>query len=160
MANVTTLNSSNDTIPGWGTGKLIAFVSGEVVSQTVEDIISDTFLPAHPTYTRLVLTANSLTDQTSRVGADGRLQTAGNYASSAQSTWFFAFYERKSLVQNVRFPTNATAGIFSNGSYTVDHFSSSGAKVTINFWREHILTPETKQLLTEAGGLGTLSSAQ
>lgn len=162
VANSSTINFWNNTIPGWGSGKLVAFIAGQVLSQSTEKIDTDTFLPSGgPTYTRLVLSHTGLIDLTDQISTTGRFATATNDSETlTPSTCYFAFYERKSLVQNVRFPTNVTDSIFANGSYTVDHFSARGAKTTIEFWERFILNTKVKTLLRQAGGLAWEDSAE
>lgn len=46
--------------------------------------------------------------------------------------------------------------LIANGSWTVDHFSTAGAKITTGFLEEHILDdPDISELIKAVGNYGT-----
>lgn len=102
---------------------------------------------------KLLVDHNSLQDLTSKVTTTGRLLPDGALSSSPE-TWIFAFYQRRTLYLNVRFPHNGSSTIFDNGSYAVDHFSAKGAQHTISFWENYILDNATENLLKKSGQHG------
>lgn len=106
---------------------------------------------------KLLVDQSSLQDITSEVSTTGLLSPEVSLPPSPQ-TWIFAFYQRRTLYLNVRFPHNGSSSIFDNGSYAVDHFSAKGAQHTISFWEEHILDDATEDLLKKSGQHGTQPS--
>lgn len=66
----------------------------------------------------------------------------------------FAFYQKRTLSKSLPVSTNTTHTIFDNGSYTVDHYSATGAQTTTKFWEEYILTDGVKELLMQVGNYG------
>ena len=41
-----------------------------------------------------------------------------------------------------------------NGSWVVDHYSSTGAQLVIDFWEEYLLDNNTRSLIEEVGNYG------
>lgn len=76
-------------------------------------------------------------------------------APSGDSDWrLFTFWERYTNQRSNIGGTNATT-VIGNGSWTVDHFSSTGAQVTTDFWDHTILSDtQTADLVREAGHYG------
>ncbi|BAE63556.1 unnamed protein product [Aspergillus oryzae RIB40] len=149
--------SSNETfqgpIPGWGTGELVAVVSARVLSQTNISLpeIDSPFLTAQSGYLSLVLEHESLTDITDQVSEDGQLSIRFPTYSNGFGHRIFAYYKKRTLNRNLHFTNNATATIWDNGSFAVDHYSSRGAQTVIDFWENHILIDGIKELLMEVG---------
>ncbi|KAL4905091.1 hypothetical protein BDW74DRAFT_185211 [Aspergillus multicolor] len=144
----------NGTIPGWGTGELVALVSAEVLSSSiVHNPASETFGTPSTTSKHLVLKSASLTDHTSQVQEYGTVSLNFNTTSTRNNSYhLFAYYQYQTRAKNLDIETNTTGTIFDNGSYTVDHFSARGAETTIDFWEKHILNDtETRQLLSQVG---------
>jgi hypothetical protein len=146
----------NGTIPGWGTGDLVALVSAEVLS--VDRIINSTSPLGGQIdpYSRLVLKHDTLTDRTLEVSPSGHLSLSITPSPRGTHHHLFAFYQRLTHGKNLEFHSDASETIFDNGSYKVDHFSAKGAEVVIKFWEDHILDDRTKALLAEVGHYGEL----
>ncbi|KAE8339446.1 hypothetical protein BDV24DRAFT_152798 [Aspergillus arachidicola] len=148
---------SNETfqgpIPGWGTGELVAVVSARVLSQTNISLpeVASPFLTAQSGYLSLVLEHESLTDITDHVSEDGQLSIHFPTYSNGGGHRIFAYYQKRTLNRNLHFTNNATATIWDNGSFAVDHYSSRGAQTVIDFWESHILIDGIKELLMEVG---------
>lgn len=106
---------------------------------------SDVQLPVY------VVNESSIVDLTSSVTANGISFSApgGNNTWRICSFWE-AFTNQKSCTGGV----NATT-LIGNGSWTVDHFSATGAKVTTDFLDQQILSDSNiKALLQEVGEYG------
>ncbi|KAB8214872.1 hypothetical protein BDV33DRAFT_227939 [Aspergillus novoparasiticus] len=148
---------SNETfqgpIPGWGTGELVAVVSARVLSQTNISLpeIDSPFLTAQSGYLSLMLENESLTDITDQVSEDGQLSIHFPTYSNGVGHRIFAYYQKRTLNRNLHFTNNATATIWDNGSFAMDHYSSRGAQTVIDFWESHILIDGIKELLMEVG---------
>ncbi|RDW76315.1 uncharacterized protein DSM5745_06307 [Aspergillus mulundensis] len=140
-------------IPGWGDGELIACVSARVLSQTNVSLpeINSPFLSGQDGYLRVVLDHESLTDITNQVSRDGQLSVTFPTYTDAVGHRVFAYYQKRTLHKNLVFENNATATIWDNGSYAVDHYSARGAQTVIHFWEEHILIDGIKELVKEVG---------
>lgn len=97
------------------------------------------------------LDESSYVDLTNSV-KDGHLNWT---VPSGDSTWrIFSFWGH---FTNQRSNTGGTLSttVIGNGSWTVDHFSSTGAKVTTDFWDQNILDDaETANLLKAVGEYG------
>ncbi|OAL46519.1 hypothetical protein IQ07DRAFT_546683 [Pyrenochaeta sp. DS3sAY3a] len=141
-------NTANRTIPGWGTGgDLVAVVSATAIQSTNVSFGTGS-------YTQLLVKQNTLSVLTEDVMPDGRLSANNSLLNSGENVWIFAFYQRRSLYRNVRFPNNRSSTIFDNGSFSVDHFSAKGAQHTIAFWEQYILDEEIEPLLKLVGRNG------
>ncbi|KAE8323134.1 hypothetical protein BDV39DRAFT_196119 [Aspergillus sergii] len=140
-------------IPGWGTGELVAVVSAHVLSQTNISLpeIDSPFLTAQSGYLSLVLEHESLTDITDQLSEDGQLSIHFPTYGDGVGNRIFAYYQKRTLNRNLHFTNNATATIWDNGSFAVDHYSSRGAQTVIDFWESHILIDGIKELLMEVG---------
>lgn len=159
--NTTITNGSfNDTLPGWETGPLVAASLGQVMSVSNETVTTKSLYgivnQALPVYT---LAANSLQDVTSQVSADGRLNLAIDSPTSAP-TVLFVYYSTVATYKEIPSPETFLTSTFQspvtsyvqNGSYVVDHFSSTGAQVIIDFWNTHLLdNSTTKAQLAKVG---------
>ncbi|KAL2845070.1 hypothetical protein BJY01DRAFT_263735 [Aspergillus pseudoustus] len=143
-------------IPGWGTGELIAVVTAQVLSQTNVSLpeIDSPFLSAQDSYLSLVLDHESLTDITDQVSENGRVSVTLPHSTDGVSHRLFAYYQKRTLHQNLHFTNNATETIWDNGSYAVDHYSARGAQTIIEFWEKHMLTNGIRELLIEVGNYG------
>ncbi|KAE8152210.1 hypothetical protein BDV25DRAFT_75389 [Aspergillus avenaceus] len=143
-------------LPGWGTGELVAVVSAQVLSSRNLTNPTQALIPGsdvQPNYVQYVLRNSTLREWTQNVTASGEVDLRFPL-SSGYGHRLFAFYQHRTLHQNVPRTSNLSTSIFDNGSYTVDHFSARGARTTTRFWEEHILTDEVKQLLTKVGNYG------
>ncbi|KAI9668279.1 MAG: hypothetical protein M1821_001099 [Bathelium mastoideum] len=169
-------NYSN-TLPGWGTGKLQAVVSGRVVSSvnitvppagtyggSSELNATGTYpsLPGDVPYnrTQATLASDSLEDLTSAVSSDGRLSYTCPQSGAGLGCTLFVIYLIHSdyrAQQDPAFlggPQTAPQSYLQNGSWAVDHFSALGAQTTTNFWEQHVLTNGTRELLMSVGNYG------
>ncbi|RAK97746.1 uncharacterized protein BO80DRAFT_185483 [Aspergillus ibericus CBS 121593] len=135
------------TLPGWGAGPLIAAVTGRVSSTG----------SSNETYK--VLAESSLLDVTHLVSSSGHLQFQANDTTKGLEHLVFAYYLVHSEYREVQSPADVEAAVpqspvttySQNGSWAVDHFSSEGAQVTVNFWRQALLDNETGALIREVG---------
>lgn len=132
-------------------------VSANVLSQanvTLPEIDSP-FLTAQKGYLSLVIDETSLTDITDQVSENGHLSLLFPGHIGGVGHRIFAYYQKRTLHQNLRFTNNSTGTIWDNGSYAVDHYSARGAQTVIDFWEKHILIDGIKELLMEVGNCGT-----
>lgn len=148
----------NGKIPGWGTGKLVALVSAEVLS--TKNISMDTsgtssfFGTPQTNYLQLTLKNGTLTEWTHKVSSSGHVSL--KLPTTQSSYRLFAFYEVLTHEKNLVYSSEPSKTIRDNGSYVVDHYSSRGAQTTIKFWEKHLLTDEIKELLMDVGNYGKI----
>lgn len=157
-----TNGSAEISIPGWGSGKLVALVSASVISQGNKSTSANTIAAtarSYDSYIQFLVDDQSLQDLTAEVSHDGRLAIPQSEVNTTTKTWIFAFYQRRTGTRNLLFANNVTRSIFDNGSYVVDHFSAKGARRVADFWETHILDPETTRLLKLVGQNGTVNSS-
>ena len=148
----------NGTLPGWGSGKLQAVVTGEVTS-SVNTSSAGPGLPngANGSRTQKTLRASSLTDVTSKVGKDGHFNADFAHETQGVEYLIMAVYLARSNARNqqppgvLRGPQTQPQDWRQNGSWTVDHFSATGAKVVTDFWEKYVLTGSTKSLIRAVG---------
>ncbi|KAL5592436.1 hypothetical protein FOBRF1_013462 [Fusarium oxysporum] len=152
--------SFKETVPGWGTGDLVAVVSALVLSEknmSYPARAADGFGMVNVTYMQHILQAESLTDHTNEVNmTSGHVSLSFSEAEKDRGGKYdrlFSFYQKQTLAKNLHFkpPLNASDAIFRNGSYIVDHFSAKGAETVARFWEEYILTDGLKKLLKKVG---------
>lgn len=150
----------NGRIPGWLNGELVAAISAIVTSRTnVSFNVTGIRGEATVTYEDLVLQDGSLKDITSMISNTGTLSyEALETLPAGHEQELFFFYQNLSHNKNVEFASNATATIWDNGSYVVDHFSALGAKTVQAFWDKNILTDDIKGLLWDIGNYGISNS--
>lgn len=146
-------------VPGWGSGKLVALISAEVLSSKNISLPgggTTLFGAAQSSYLQLTLRNGSLTEWTKNVSSSGHvsLQLPTKQSSGHR---LFAFYEFLSHEKNLDYTNGQSKTIFDNGSYAVDHFSARGAQTTTKFWEKHILTDEVEELLKKVGNYGKLN---
>lgn len=145
----------NGKIPGWGTGKLVALVSAEVLSTkniSMNTAGTPSFLGTPQTYyLQMTLKNGTLTEWTNEVSSSGHVSLK---LPTTESYRLFAFYESLSHEKNLDYSSEPSKTIWDNGSYVVDHYSARGAQTTIKFWEKHLLTDEIKELLMDVGNYG------
>lgn len=134
------------TLPGWGSGRLIAATTGTVKSSTASEA---------------VLYESSLQDVTTKVSSGGGLNIKAIGQSEGTESIVFAYYLIHSRSREAPDPTDPTISkavpqspvttYSQNGSWVVDHWSAAGAQVVASFWKESILDGEIGQLLREVG---------
>ncbi|KAH8197840.1 hypothetical protein TruAng_007987 [Truncatella angustata] len=122
----------------WGANEIVAVVAGK--------IITDVLLAQY--FYMSILDEMSLVDLTN-------LTIQGNLSWTApkgDGNWIvFGIYERYTNQRSCASVTNATTAL-GNGSWIVDHWSSSGAKKMTDFWDQQILSNDTiDALVTETG---------
>jgi hypothetical protein len=106
---------------------------------------ADYQLPVNNTY----LEERSLVDITSSV-EDGKL----SFQPPQTGEWqIMAFYERYTNQKSCSGALNASTAV-GNGSWIVDHFSGTGAKVTTDFFDQNIVDPNNSKALAEFGQYG------
>ncbi|KAH8646860.1 hypothetical protein BX600DRAFT_405689, partial [Xylariales sp. PMI_506] len=145
--------SYSGQIPGWGTGELIALVSGLVTSETLL-VPPYKYFGTIANYTQLIVKDGTLTDHTAAVSpTSGTVDLSFPATENTNTTyWVFAFWQYRTLYKNLEFSSNRSETIFDNGSYVVDHFSANGAQTVTKFWEDYILDENMIELLGEAGG--------
>lgn len=134
----------DDTLPGWGTGPLVAAVGASV--QSIND--------------KVVLSETSLVDITNNVSSSGHLSFKSKQAAASGSQQvILAYYLVHSRYRGVSSPAEVPAVVpqspvtdySQNGSWVVDHFSPAGAQMFVDFWKQSILDEETNELLGQLG---------
>lgn len=152
--------SFDDVLPGWGTGKLVSASTGLVVEKRAANLsASPGFIgPVYYNGTMQILAADSLMEVTDRVGKDGHLKislpanvTGVEYRLFAYYQVFSQYREQASPEQIVEIPQSPVTNYTQNGSWVPDHFSAAGAQVMIDFWDQHLLDDDIRQLLHEVG---------
>jgi hypothetical protein len=116
----------------FGSSNLTAVTAFKVLSSGYENLtLSGQTIP----FPTVKLDESSYVDLTSRV-KNGRLQWN---VPSGNATWrIFSFWGHYTNQRSNAGGTLATT-VIGNGSWTVDHFSKIGAKVTTDFWDQNIL---------------------
>ena len=115
-----------------------------------------TFLVVKDSYLDIVVENGTLLDHSDQVDQSiGHLSTS--FADAAASYRLFTFYEKRTENHNLVPAREDPRTIFEDGSYTMDHFDARGAQTVINFWEQHILNDNVRELLSEAGQCGKFS---
>lgn len=146
--------SFNGVLPGWGTGQLQAAITG-LVTSSINTSSDGPGLPYEGTPAREqnTLSTASLQDVTSQVGSDGTLNVTFPSDSTGLQYTVFAVYLIQMHYRNEADPTTLVGpetepqDFIHNGSWTVDHFSARGAKVTTDFWDKYLLVDGTREAL-------------
>ncbi|WP_210491766.1 glycosyl hydrolase [Patulibacter sp. SYSU D01012] len=87
----------------------------------------------------------SVRDVTADVDADGDLSWT---APDDGGTWVLIAFRQTASGQAGSPYTAPNADTFPSGKgYVVDHLSTEGARLTTDFWDEHLLTPQVRQLV-------------
>ncbi|EKV04466.1 hypothetical protein PDIG_88980 [Penicillium digitatum PHI26] len=150
------VNQTRDRIPGWGEGDLVACVIASADSMANVSLASGSgslsTTPPQESYIELVLDEESLQDVSQNVSSDGILALPSSLSS--RDLFVFSFYQKRTLHKALTVKSNRTDTILANGSFVVDHFSKEGARTMINYWNDHILTEEIRQLLLDVGNYG------
>ncbi|KAL2004612.1 hypothetical protein VTN00DRAFT_3348 [Thermoascus crustaceus] len=150
--------SFSGQLPGWGAGKLQAAITGLAISSVNVSGLAPS-LPNNvvSNRTQITLSTESLQDITSQVSPDGTVAIQFPSDKTGIEHTIFAIYLVKMHYRNEADPTTLNGphtvphDIVHNGSWAVDHFSSSGAKVMTEFWEKYLLVNGTKELLMEVG---------
>lgn len=131
--------SFNGTLPGFGSGTLVAVDTAEIINQVVVSGVTE--------YTVI---ESSLQDIISNVTADGTLDITFPDDSGVEGYLVYASYAFQNLVRS------GLAGpdpqnFIQNGSFAVDHFSATGAQVTTDFLEQFVLVNGAKELIEDVG---------
>lgn len=140
-------------VPGWGEGDLVSAVTFAVVN-TTNLTISTTAIPgarSSYTVTENVASSASLTEVTDSIHPNGTVTMTVSPVHGAKSYLLYASYARRSYARSCIASSDNPQNILQNGSFAVDHFSTTGAKVTTGFLEEHILIDGIKELMEETG---------
>ncbi|KAH8589577.1 hypothetical protein B0O99DRAFT_664485 [Bisporella sp. PMI_857] len=151
-AAVPSNGSFRGTIPGWGTGELVALVSALVTSNsTITYEATGLVAATNVTYDQYILASDSLLDQTEQVSGDGTVELFFPQTANGQHYRLFTFCQKLSGNKNLEFSSTVNNSIFDEGSYVVDHFDAKGAETIINFWEEYILSDGVREQLRRVG---------
>ncbi|RMY64163.1 hypothetical protein D0863_10015 [Hortaea werneckii] len=147
-------------LPGWGSGELVAVITGLVTEQQSVN------LSASPSYNgpyyydgkRYTMTEESLRDVTSHVHPNGTLTLDLASDVSGIEHQIFAFYQVRSRFyqflppeQLATVPQSPITSFVQNGSWAADHFSKAGAEMITRFWDTQLIDDEMRGLLREVG---------
>ncbi|KAL4883580.1 hypothetical protein BJY04DRAFT_226598 [Aspergillus karnatakaensis] len=140
------------TIPGWGTGELVAVVTALVkATQNISEAVAGLAGPETIAYSKFTLDHRTLTERTQGVNPDGRVALSFPSPPAGSHYRVFAFYERLAGYKNLVFPSERNTSIFDHGSFAVDHFDAKGAAVVRDFWKDNILNDQVSDLLARVG---------
>lgn len=151
--------SYDGKLPGWGTtGKLQAVVTGLAVKSENLTITESQFgRSTQVNITQTTLATDSLQDVTKLAKSDGTIKLDFTGFKDGVFHQVFAFYLVRSLYRNEAYPPSLLGpqtvpkDFVHNGSWTVDHFSSRGAKVMTDFWENYLVSGGEKELLGQVG---------
>ncbi|KAF7514705.1 hypothetical protein G7054_g15078 [Neopestalotiopsis clavispora] len=157
--------SFHSTLPGWGNGTLLAAVTGLEINTTTitsgnklqsdpEGLPGDYFLNR----TQITLSNSSLIDVTDKVDSHGKIslqfpltETTGSGHNVFAVYIALSGYRAQQGPEGLGGPQSTPESWLQNGSWAVDHFSARGAKLTTDFWEQHILQNGTRELLEDIG---------
>lgn len=142
----------NGTIPGFGAGYLVSCVAAKLLQVTTRPSPNVTGIYSDgPIITTVTYSSSSLADITNNVTDTGQLVFS---PSDGETYLIMASYAMQPLTQACIPAANPTSWL-TNGSFIVDHFSASGAKITTDFMETHVLVNGVKELFVEVGNYGT-----
>lgn len=93
----------------------------------------------------------SLDEVTELISPNGTIQVTVSSVSGAESYYLYASYARRSYARACIASSDHPQNILQNGSFAVDHFSITGAKVTTSFLEDYVFIDGIDELLKEAG---------
>ncbi len=96
-----------------------------------------------------LLDDDSVVDLTDQVDASGDLTWS---APDDGGTWQLIVLRQTASGQNAGFGGTVTDLLPSGRGYTPDHLSVAGARLTTDYWDEHILTPQVRALIDDLNG--------
>ncbi|KAJ4413671.1 hypothetical protein N0V82_008400 [Gnomoniopsis sp. IMI 355080] len=140
----------SSSLPGWG---------GNYNSDTLVAATTGLVVAVDQNLTQTTLSSNSLTDLTSLVDSDGKLNYNFGNTTGGSEFVLFAFYQKHSERREVNssvesiadVPQSPVENFMQNGSWVVDHFSVAGAQITIDFWNQSLLIGNTTADIREVG---------
>ncbi|KAK4539121.1 hypothetical protein LTR36_001465 [Oleoguttula mirabilis] len=153
------------TLPGWGEvdgGEFVAATIGLVLSQEAANYsASPAWIgPVYYNGSQLTLAASSLQDVTDQVDTtSGHLSLSFPADATGIEYQVFAYYQNHTNYHeqappwyvNASVPQSPVETFVENGSWVVDHFSSTGAQLVIDFWENYLLGNGTRELIQEVG---------
>jgi hypothetical protein len=144
-------SSYNGEIPGYGAGILVSVTTGMITKQEFRSDGLGNFGAAY-SYTLNTLSADSITDVTSKVRANGTLSMTFPANQSAISYIIYAsFYALSHVEACIPGSDPDPQNFIQNGSFAVDHFSVRGAKVTTDFLEKYVFVDGVKELMQQVG---------
>ncbi|PYI20353.1 secreted protein [Aspergillus violaceofuscus CBS 115571] len=143
-ATFSTTDGFEGRLPGWGTGQLVAAVTGSVKSSSGSV---------------KVLATDSLRDVTGSVSSNGHVEISSSQSATTTESHLFAYYLVHADYREVQSPADVPVAVpqspiktwSQNGSWVVDHFSVKGAQLMASFWQQSLLDEEMRELLHEVG---------
>ncbi|CAK1355414.1 hypothetical protein CB0940_00861 [Cercospora beticola] len=148
-------------LPGWGSGQFVSASTGLVTSKTNATwYAAPAWQGQQYNGTRQILADASLADVTQMVDSTtGRLQLSLPNDVEGTGYQIFAYYQTRStyleqaspIDLNTNVPQSPVTTYVQNGSRVVDHFSAKGAKLITDFWEQHLLDGDTRDLIREVG---------
>ncbi|KAK5129265.1 hypothetical protein LTR08_003644 [Meristemomyces frigidus] len=152
-------------LPGWGEvdgGEFVAATVGLLTSQESANYsASPAWLgPVFYSGSQRTLATSSLQDVTTEVDtATGQLSVTFPANADGIEYQVFAFYQNHTNYfeqappgyVNHSVPQSPVETFRQNGSVVVDHFSSTGAQLIIDFWEKYLLTNGSRELIQEVG---------
>lgn len=140
----------SSTLPGWG---------GTHKSDTLVAATTGLVVDVDQNLTQTTLSSSSLTDLTSLVDSNGKLNYSFENTTDGSEFVLFAFYqihsERREVNSSVEsiaeVPQSPIENFTQNGSWVVDHFSVAGAQLIIDFWNQSLLSGNTTAEIREVG---------
>ncbi|KAI0839450.1 hypothetical protein F5Y06DRAFT_303174 [Hypoxylon sp. FL0890] len=152
--NATILNGSySGQLPGWERGDLVSVVTLAVLNATNKtDIMGGPFgYYTQRDYTKYLISAQSLTEVTDSVQQDGSIEVTISPVEGALYYLLYASYAQRSYARACVASSSDPKNILQNGSFAVDHFSGTGARVTTKFLEDYILIDGIKELMMDVG---------
>jgi hypothetical protein len=117
---------------------------------TISGILAGGFEGTYP-QTLYTVSAASMTDITSTVSKTGTISVSFPASSTAiQYVIYAAYYSLSGDRSCVSGPNPQT--FLENGSFVVDHFSTTGAKVTTDFLEQYVMVNGVQALMQQIGG--------
>lgn len=145
-------------VPGYGNGTLLSVTTAAILSSTnfsEPNLISGLIPNGFRNWTVWNISADSLSDVTSQVRLDGTISLRMPTHRTAKDYFLWAAYYKLSSAR-AAVPGQNPQTFIQNGSFSVDHFSSRGAKVTTDFLEKYVLVNGVKELFQQVGNYSTL----
>ncbi|KAH8647380.1 hypothetical protein BX600DRAFT_390073 [Xylariales sp. PMI_506] len=137
-------------VPGWGEGDLVSAVTLAILNDTTT-VTVDPLLGTVSTSTEYLVSSTWVTEVTDSITPEGTVTVTASPVDGAEYYILYASYARRSYVRACIASSNDPQNILQNGSFAVDHFSETGARVSTSFLEEYILVDGIKELMMEAG---------
>lgn len=142
-------------LPGLGAGELVSAVLLSIINATTKTpvVAATTSFGTSYEYTLYTVSSDSIIDVTSQVQQDGSIVVNENstMAPNALENILYVSYARRSYSRACIPSSEAPQNILQNGSFTVDHFSATGARVTTEFLENYVLVDGVKELMMDIG---------